>query len=196
MKELKFIHVTKCAGTSIENIGKDNNILWGRFHEEYGWWHGIFPYKSEELKLKYDWFMVVRNPYERLISEFYCIYGGQGKLKNGKYSMDDLNEKMFNTYIKIRVKNRSKKGDHYTEQCRYIDKNTPIHIIHFENIEFEFNELMKKYNLNIKFNRKDNQSMYSKKFTIKSFTPKLIKLINKVYHDDFLTFGYKKINPE
>ena len=55
---------------------------------------------------------------------------------------------------------------------------------------------MKKYNLNIKFNRKDNQSMYSKKFTIKSFTPKLIKLINKVYHDDFLTFGYKKINPE
>ena len=27
MKELKFIHITKCAGTSIENIGKKENIL-------------------------------------------------------------------------------------------------------------------------------------------------------------------------
>ncbi len=28
-KPLKFIHITKTAGTSIENIGKENNILWG-----------------------------------------------------------------------------------------------------------------------------------------------------------------------
>ena len=72
MKELKFIHITKCAGTSIENIGKRHNILWGKFHKEYGWWHGIFQNKSLEMKLKYEWFIIVRNPYERLISEFYC----------------------------------------------------------------------------------------------------------------------------
>tara|TARA_A100001015_G_C14837396_1_gene651048 strand:- start:744 stop:845 length:102 start_codon:yes stop_codon:yes gene_type:complete len=28
MKELKFIHITKCAGTSIENIGYENQIRW------------------------------------------------------------------------------------------------------------------------------------------------------------------------
>lgn len=50
MKELKFIHITKCAGTTIENLGKKNNILWGKFHKEYGWWHEIFTCKSKKLK--------------------------------------------------------------------------------------------------------------------------------------------------
>ena len=45
MKQLKFIHITKCAGTSIEDIGIENNILWGRFHTEYGNWHEIFKNK-------------------------------------------------------------------------------------------------------------------------------------------------------
>ena len=82
IKQLKFIHITKCAGTTIENVGKKNNVLWGRFHKEYGWWHEIFPNKSQELKLKYDWFVIIRNPYERLISEFYCKWGEIGKLDN------------------------------------------------------------------------------------------------------------------
>jgi len=42
MKPLKFIHITKCAGTSIEDIGKKNDICWGRYHEEYNWWHEPF----------------------------------------------------------------------------------------------------------------------------------------------------------
>ena len=96
MKILKFIHITKCAGTSIEDVGKENNILWGRFHKEYGWWHEIFINKSKELKLKYDWFVVIRNPYERLISEFYCKWGGIGTHHN----IDNINEKEFNLYIK------------------------------------------------------------------------------------------------
>ena len=188
MKILKFIHITKCAGTSIEDVGKENNILWGRFHKEYGWWHEIFINKSEELKLKYDWFIIVRNPYERLISEFYCKWGGIGTHHN----IDNINEKEFNLYIKKRILNRSIRGDHYTEQYKYIDENISIHILKFENIEFEFNELMKKYKLNIVLNKKSNASK-NKKFTVKSFTPELIKLINKVYHKDFLMFGYDKI---
>ena len=31
------------------------------------------------LQQKYDWFMVVRNPYDRILSEFYCKWGGVGK---------------------------------------------------------------------------------------------------------------------
>ena len=37
-------------------------------------WHEIFVNKPM-LKTKYDWFTVVRNPYERVISEFYCKWG-------------------------------------------------------------------------------------------------------------------------
>ena len=193
MKQLKFIHITKCAGTTIENLGKEKNILWGRFHEEYGWWHEIFQNKRLDLKLKYDWFVVVRNPYERLISEFYCKWGGVGKLDN----IDHIDEKKFNLYIKKRILNRARHTNddrgHYIEQYKYIDQNLFIHIIKFENIEFEFNELMKKYKLDIVLNKKNNTCKHKKRFTIKSFTPELIKLINEIYHKDFITFGYDKI---
>jgi len=192
MKQLKFIHITKCAGTTIEDIGKKNNILWGRFHKEYGWWHEIFPNKTVELKLKYDWFMIIRNPYERLISEFYCKYGGQGKSKN----INKVDEKGFNLYVKKRILNREERGNHYTEQYKYMDQNIFIHIIRFENLEFEFNELMKKYKLDMTLNIKANQSRHKKKFSIKSFTPELIKLINEIYHKDFVTFGYEKIKQD
>ena len=43
MKQLKFIHITKCAGRFIENMGYQNKIKWGIYHvKEYGYWHDIF----------------------------------------------------------------------------------------------------------------------------------------------------------
>ena len=190
MKELKFIHITKCAGTTIEDIGKNNNIEWGRFHKEYGWWHECFQRKNEDLKKKYDWFVVVRNPYERILSEFYCKYGGIGSKKN---EYKNFNTHSFNNYIKDRILKRSEHGDHYTEQYKYIDKNAKIHIIHFENLHTEFNELMEKYNLHVKINIHSNKANFIPKFTIESFSPEVIKLINDVYHKDFEMFHYKKI---
>ena len=82
MKQLKFIHITKCAGSTIEEIGRDNKVWWGKYSREYGWWHGIFSRKDKKLKDKYDWFMVVRNPYDRIISEYYCKWGSKGKEEN------------------------------------------------------------------------------------------------------------------
>ena len=53
MKQLKFIHITKCAGTTIENLGKEKNILWGRFDKEYSsgfeYWHNIFQNIDKKL---------------------------------------------------------------------------------------------------------------------------------------------------
>ena len=200
--KLKFIHITKCAGSSIEEIGKKHNILWGRYHKEYGHHHDVFINKSTELKLKFDWFVVVRNPYTRLISEFYCYYTGIGNIPNGDV---DISIDKFNAYMKARILNRynHKKTimsgmvrGHYIEQYKYIDDNIPIHIIHFENIEIEFNKLMKDYNLDISLNKKSNTCRYFiKKFNVNSFSPELIELINKVYHKDFITFGYTKIDP-
>ena len=190
MKELKYIHITKCAGTTIEDVGKKNNIQWGRFHKEYGWWHECFPRKSEELKNKYDWFMIVRNPYDRILSEFYCKFGGIGNKKQiyEKYDVHD-----FNNYIKNKILKRSETGNHYTEQHKYVDENTNIHIIHYENLHTEFNELMKKYNLHIKIDKYSNKPKLNKKFTIEFFSPEIIKLINEIYHKDFEMFDYQKM---
>ena len=195
VKQLKFIHITKTAGTSIEDIGSTNNIKWGRFHTKYRSiykkyinyepWHCIFKYLPISLKYKYDWFMVVRNPYTRIISEFHydllrCI--------NNLYIYD---KKMFNHFIQLKIISRLKEGSHYTEQHLYYDndKNIKIHVLKFENIKEDFNQLMRQYNLNIKLNIHVNKQKI-KKFTVKDLNETSINLIKKIYKKDFEMFGY------
>lgn len=194
MKPLKFIHITKTAGTSIEKIGSSHGLEWGMDHGEYGHWHKFFPDVDEVVKNKYDWFMVVRNPYDRIISEFYCIHGGKGM--SSKISNKD--PEFFNEYVKRRIRERSKTGDHWSEQYKYLDPKVNIHILKFENLKFEFEKLMKDYLLNIKLSRKTNCNpvSISKRVEISDMDSELIQLINEVYSQDFKEFGYQIISPE
>lgn len=197
-KELKFIHITKCAGTFIENIGYKHKILWGRYHKEYGWWHEIFIKKNNELKMKYDWFVVVRNPYDRILSEYYCKWGGianaqitHTKKEFNKYLIDKINKREICTDIS---------KDHYIEQYKYIDINVKTHIIKKENMYDELKKLFNEYNLPInidkyidnKINDKESKNI-KLNFNIDDFEPELIELINKVYENDFILFDYKMI---
>jgi hypothetical protein len=195
MKELKFIHITKCAGTFIEKIGKSKNINWGVDHYrtgEYGHWHEPFSQKEKSLKEKYDWFVIVRNPYTRILSEYYCQWGGIGRKTNVNHSKEEFNEFLIN-------KINRKPVHHYTEQYKYIDNESNINIIKFENLNEELEILFKKYKLNIdlKEYKKENSKEEKNneiKFTINDFNNRLINLINDVYKKDFELFGYEMIN--
>ena len=85
-KELKFIHITKTGGSSIEECAKKKGILFGVHDPVYmnpprcKWHphHAIFTKLPIEVRRTYDWFTVVRNPYDRIISEYYCKWGGIG----------------------------------------------------------------------------------------------------------------------
>jgi hypothetical protein len=180
LKELKFIHITKTAGSSIERIGKKNNILWGKFHKEYGWWHEIFPRKKSSLKDKYDWFTVVRNPYTRVVSEFYYCYPVRSKTKN-------VNE--FNQLIQQSIKRRSKNGDHWTEQYKYFDSDYDIQVLKFENINQDFKDLMNKYSINIELSIHENQTK-NKIFDVKDLSSETLDLVRKIYSKDFSLFNY------
>lgn len=186
-KELKFIHITKTGGTSIENAGKKHNVDWGRFHSEYSsgisaWWHHHTP--NRKIKNNYDWFMVVRNPYDRVISEMHCKWGGNNR------GVEDLTKNDFNKRARNLIQKRNRNsGGHWTEQWRYLDNDMNIHVLKFENLQNEFNALMKKYNLPIRLNNKDNAN--SKIFTKKDLDPKTVKLIQNVYEKDFKLFNYQ-----
>ena len=197
-KKLSFIHITKCAGTFIEDIGNLNNQTWGRHHKEYGWWHEIFIKKPLKLKEKYDWFVIVRNPYTRILSEYYCQWGGINHrlCKNVK---NIKNNKDFNDFLIERIKKRKLDGDHYTEQYKYIDENIDINIIKYENINTALQVLFDEYNININvsdYNKRNTKEYINKTnilpYTVDNFNEELITLINTVYDKDFQLFGYNK----
>lgn len=199
MKELKFIHITKCAGTYIEEAGKKNNIAWGKYHKEYGWHHNYLITRSEELKNKYDWFMIVRNPYDRILSEYYCRWGVPNRIKKDVKTVEDFNKCLISKINRRTPRNIRdyRPGFHFCEQYKYLDPNIPIHIIKFENMHQGLSELFAKYNLNIVLLKKKinsrNDHNAQKLFSIKDFSPELIRLINKVYDKDFKLFGYEKM---
>lgn len=190
MKELKFIHITKTAGTTIEKISKKHNLEWGQYHIEYGDYHEVFPRKPKTLKNKYEWFTVVRNPYTRILSQFHYDMTRERFIKN--YKLNDYNKERMNEHIQYKIKTRSKTGFHYTEQYLYLDNTVQINILHFENLKEEFENLMIKYNLDIKFDEHYNKS--EKMFDISDFSNETMELINTVYKKDFEIFGYTIIS--
>ena len=64
------------------------------------------------------------------------------------------------------------------------------HILEFENLREDFNKLMKQYDLNILLNKHVNSN--KKVYSVDDLTNETKKLIQQVYHYDFVKFGYKK----
>ena len=91
--KLKLLHITKNAGTSLEMLGKELGLKWGRFWKELEsyreklnpphtgrmlceWYHVPPCFFVDDPYKGYVPFAVVRCPYERAISEFRCRWKG------------------------------------------------------------------------------------------------------------------------
>jgi len=73
---LQFIHIPKTGGTTIENLFKGMNVSVGRFGVTYEIYpiHGCSKWHTPPLTSVKNSFTFVRDPYERLQSEFYWGY--------------------------------------------------------------------------------------------------------------------------
>lgn len=228
VKKLKFIHITKTAGTAIEELGNANNIKWGRFdpdikllteHLSYiqdgAFWHVPTIYYDLEIlkkiKKTFDFFLIVRDPYERVISEFYCKWGGfQSKNFGHKYNIkitESSSHEQINKWIGIRLSHLSQQlekkkylaNGHWVPQFLYmfdiagkkiVKKNN---IIHLENIKNELNKLFSRYKLNINYSQAPLININKKSFGVKNLSKANINLINQIYKNDFGLFGYQMI---
>lgn len=201
-KTLNFIHITKNAGTTIEKIANKRGILWGAYNDEYcknfgklsktkDPWHNYFPNLDKSIRSKYDWFLVVRNPYDRILSEFKW-YSNFKQYENNPFTINTFNEFIQNKIKEANDTNTNigKYGGHFSPQYKYLTSEDKIHILKFENLKEEFNDLMKQYNINLKLDEKHNVSNH--KFTINDFNESTKKLIQEVYKKDFELFNYKK----
>ncbi|KAL7575836.1 hypothetical protein ACA910_003158 [Epithemia clementina (nom. ined.)] len=92
-RALKFVHIPKTAGTAVEQVAAEGRIAWGAclfYHKpkrkicpypsgqlwppSVGWWHvpsQFFPIARSNPYENAELFGIVRDPIERMVSEFY-----------------------------------------------------------------------------------------------------------------------------
>lgn len=146
--------------------------------------HNPYFYKTNKRLLQNKVsFMVIRNPYTKMISNY-------------KFLNHDKNE--INEFIKKNIenlnKNIKKKNMYYfVPQHEFLMNNTEV--LKFENLNEDFKNFCLKYDLKKMVLPKINISNNKYKITIKDLNNESINLINEFYSKDFELFNYKKINP-
>ena len=192
-KKCIFIHIPKTAGTSIEQFLKDN----GKNSIDY---HGVrdgrsmHHYTAIDFKRELPWhfndyykFSIVRNPYDRLLSEYYWTPIPHVGYKSGKTKAEFLN------YVSHIVKNnlffQNIYNDHFIPQFMFVyDKKLLVdHIFKFENMNLIVDFLKKKLEI-----ENDLPILNKSKIKKEYWNNKQKERIYRIYKNDFILFNYSK----
>eukprot|EP00545_Synedropsis_sp_CCMP1620_P004730 CAMPEP_0119005186 /NCGR_PEP_ID=MMETSP1176-20130426/1571_1 /TAXON_ID=265551 /ORGANISM="Synedropsis recta cf, Strain CCMP1620" /LENGTH=811 /DNA_ID=CAMNT_0006956963 /DNA_START=82 /DNA_END=2517 /DNA_ORIENTATION=+ len=232
-RKLEFIHITKSGGSAVEKIAAEKNIMWGACHywkipylgcETPDWdfpkkrrvdrmpngltyqgepWHAPPHWNDPNMMEGSDTFLIVRNPYDRIISEYYCSAFG--------YKGDNREDPVvFNEWLAGNLTLLSEKlQGHMLPQNYYVYDENGIkvvsHILRYENLQPEFDALMEQYNLPLRMPEKSAKTVFhfkkkgskkdgdANKITINDISPENIQMMNEVYARDFEFFGYPPI---
>jgi hypothetical protein len=203
---LLFIHVPKTGGTSFENylskkykIPLNQSTLFSYDPKEVASLQHLVSRdilkRSQEFSIHLEnlrIIAVVRNPYDRMISELFYI-----KLINENSTPEEVFHKINEFFT-----NDHNYDNHKLPQYEFVidghgNINPNIEIAHFENMKRDFTQFgfpdfaeTEFANVNkIKIGKKNNEIDYSKYLNNES-----ISLINNYYDKDFTLFGYKKIH--
>ncbi|CAE7941059.1 unnamed protein product [Symbiodinium necroappetens] len=192
-KTLKFIHITKTGGTAIEQWGKEHGHRWGMYHKEYkvpgryppAPWHHFFPELDAELRHRYDWFMVVRDPVDRVISEYYCPWAGSPSVKT-----DTVQD--FNRFILRGLRDKQMWATyHWALMSSYLDSTSVQHVLKNENLESDFGKLLRIYGIPFdRLYRTNKARVGGHKFGREHLWQETILQICETYADDFEAFNY------
>ena len=210
IKNYKFIHISKTGGTSIEEFGKKLGLKWGKFDPIYKSNDDnhipLNLYNKNEF-YKYNWFTIVRNPYDRIISHLNCL------IKNNKIPINKVDVNNYLNKILLNIFKDNKLNNEFLQnsklihknhfipmyfytcfECNNLDENNKlinnnIKVLKFENLYEEMNSFLTALNVNKIFDIKIGIS--EKNFVFEDLSIKNLKLINKIYKKDFLLFNYK-----
>lgn len=232
-KRLEFLHIPKTGGSAIETAATKQKLIWGVKHfRGYKWIQSTPPWHltpdhffnnvtelstSKNPYLNATLFAVVRNPYTRIISEYYFR-----QLEVKQQNLTQVEDStLFNKYVwnlvgKMKqakrarmVGNSFERGDnayyqengHFIPQYDYIYSDTQQrmvdYVIHYEMLATEFQSLMKMYNIkNMTLSQERGRSseQVKKSLSVANLTVDNIRLIDSVYARDFVTFGYPTIS--
>tara|TARA_B110001450_G_C17571943_1_gene461153 strand:+ start:186 stop:809 length:624 start_codon:yes stop_codon:yes gene_type:complete len=196
-KQILFIHIPKTGGTVIEraikkNIsetlysGRTNTLLefpYNKTSLQHQFYKTIYKFR-DKLNVNFDniqIFSVVRNPYDRIISDLFWY-----KLIDKEFNSNQVYDVIKNNYLY-----RDDLDNHNKPQyCFLVDENDDliktIKLFHTEKINELNYELNKFLGFNIDIKQKEVNKDYRKYLNNNS-----ISLINNFYKKDFELFNYK-----
>jgi len=199
---LLFVHIPKTGGTVIEDAIKKNNkygkqtlysgprnsILPAPFSSyslQHQFYSTIYNHR-DKLNVNFDnikVFAVVRNPYDRIISDL-LFY----KIIKSNANPEEVYNAINSNYIKS-----TNIDNHNTPQYKYVtDENgnliESIKIFYTETLNNDNDKLNNYAGININIKRDNVNKDYTRFFNKKS-----IALVNEKYKKDFELFGYKMI---
>eukprot|EP00746_Dinoflagellata_sp_MGD_P160962 gnl/MRDRNA2_/MRDRNA2_87948_c0_seq1.p1 gnl/MRDRNA2_/MRDRNA2_87948_c0~~gnl/MRDRNA2_/MRDRNA2_87948_c0_seq1.p1 ORF type:complete len:316 (+),score=68.08 gnl/MRDRNA2_/MRDRNA2_87948_c0_seq1:124-1071(+) len=237
LRELKFVHITKNAGTAIEGWAAKMGLKWGKMWNaalqqarkdllppfegkiQSEPWHIPPQYFRTNPYSRFETFAIVRNPYERMISEFRCKWKGfqaPAKSADKKARRLDATAADLNAWIEKKIHSMRRRectngcGRRMGELCVFANGHcVPQHlyifapdgsrcipsanVIHFENLDAEFSELLRRYGmLDPPSLEKINESDM-RKFTTSDLSASSRQLIEEAYARDFDEFGYDRL---
>lgn len=172
-KRLIFVHIPKNAGTTIENLGAEQGIVWGwrammgktqmpdgnkcsTWHVPPSSMYGYNPYAEPDVEL----FCVTRDPWERALSEH--VYTSS---LDGDYHLCNVpgfNSFLSNAFTEIRAGRRWINDCHMLPQWDFIagpdGRQWCNHILPIEDLVSRFNALMLAHGLAVRMPpyRRDN----------------------------------------
>jgi hypothetical protein len=232
-RKLIFVHIPKTAGTTIEEVGAlgaksawgsclfnhrpkrryDNNRVLckyppGQFEwpMNIGYWHlptQMFPIMGTNPYEGADLFAVVRDPDDRLLSEFYYIcrrkvtirWDGTAcnktRVHEPNYMNGWLQKKLTHTPTsELSHKDYLHENGHFTPQYEFIVSSGDIrmvdYVLRMDNLQSEFPALMKAYGINASLPiNKRNSARNDTDLEATHFDETTETLIHKKYGHDF-----------
>jgi len=212
-KKLEFVPIAQTGGEAIEKVAALAGINWGAVAYPPSILNSALSKKHYVYSDK-DLFTVVRNPYTRLISEFYSSHSGLD-------SASETDATRLNQWVLSTIKSLAAQKLDPLENAEDVAKTDEVedpeplaqkplmlpqaefvyqyghggrrvigNILHFEDLAEEFRALMGKYGLDVNVPNTAEPTI-SGNFGINHLDRYTIAMIDEFYKSDFIAFGYE-----
>ena len=190
-KKIFFVHIPKNAGNSIRPLCRKEGIKVIT--------HNIRRRNKRLLaahrgKQKIHAFCISRNPYDRLVSDYYLKEKTTHKKDLADREKFIAQYKDFDDFVKNGLEKASNEQLHFLPQVFWVlnEKGNPQveTVLRMENLQDDFNEFCRMMNLGNYDLQTTNKSKH--KHWQEYYTNETKKIVQEIYKEDFNFFNYEK----